>query len=167
MARPRVWSALSERTQQSYLKEGAKHGMSDSATRAYYDNPSNNLATLRRHVTKSGTPIPEHGLTEAQRNPAKYSRYLRKHERGGGGGPSPDELQQLREAAFANHYRKLNEHLKYNEATSRQNILGDPEKPDEYPGMTATEARWTSQATAEQLRERASANYVGNPWWYH
>ncbi len=34
-------------------------------------------------------------------------------------------------------------------------------------GHAYDEATWTDQADSQQIRARASAQYSGNPWWYH
>jgi hypothetical protein len=168
MARPRDWEhSLSAATRRSYEAEGRKRGMSASATRSYYENPSNNLAILRRHVTRSGASIPEGGIKEARNNPAKYRRYLDKHEPVSTGGGAPVDLPDLQDQAFRHHVSQLGEYFKYNSHTVELNAKGDPDNKEVYPGWSARECRLVLRSTAEQLRNLASRKIADNPFWYH
>lgn len=72
------------------------------------------------------------------------------------------------DAAFQNSKRKLSDLRQYNEDTVRANIYGGiTSESGPVPGMSVEEARWTSKASLEQLRDRARYQAEGNPWWYH
>lgn len=158
MARVRSWeTSLSDRTRKSYLKEGAKQGWTESRVKAYYENQSNDLGILRRHVTKSGAPIPEHGIKDAVKNPDKYREYLKKNPPTKTGGlPTLPRDQLERQSVQKMDYLFGNYH-KYNRLAV-QNNMGK---------ATIRELQLTLIAPEEQLLQLASVQRPGNPWYYH
>ena len=150
----------------------------DSLSLEYRERLSRNGITKERYerghkldVARGHANTPEHGLKEARRNPVKYREYLNKRERTGGGKSPEDkayELNQTRDAAFYTIKGYFQDYLKYNEATVLANVYGGrTSESGDVPGMSVAEAKWTSQAPAEAIRQRASSQYSGNPWWYH
>jgi len=158
MARSRNWqTSLSDRTRNAYVKEGAKKGWSESQVRSYYENPSNNLGILRRHVTKSGAPVPEHGMKDVQRNPGKYGDYLKRNPPIKGGGPPPNR-DTLKTDFISNIDNKLGHYFKYGDGkTVRANA----------DRATIRELMLGANASEEQLRDFANDQRPGNPFWYH
>ena len=150
----------------------------DSLSQSYRDRLSRNGITKERYdrghkidVARGHGETPEHGLKEARRNPVKYRKYLQKKERTGGQRPPEDiayELNEARDAAFYAIKGHFQDYLKYNEATVLANVYGGRTRESgDVPGMSLSEARWTSRAMAQAIRQRASSQYSGNPWWYH
>lgn len=157
-SRRKGWDTLSP----GYRKRLESKGI----TKARYDR-GHKLDIARGHGE-----TPEHGIKEARKNPVKYRKYLRKHEPTGPGGKTPEEeareINEAKDAAFFNIKGSFELYLKYNEDTVTANVYGGrTSESGEVPGMSLAEARWTANATIQQLRSRASEQYKGNPWWYH
>lgn len=158
MARPRSWeTSLSDRTRKAYIKEGTKKGWSESQVRAYYENPSNNLGVLRRHVTKSGSAVPEHGLKDAQRNPLKYGDYLKKSQPVKTGGTA-----HSRDYWYNRAVRKMDglfaDRFKYRESVVRHNLQNASTRELQF---------YSDYASEENLLDLASEQRQGNPLYYH
>jgi hypothetical protein len=150
----------------------------DSLSPAYRDRLSRGGIDKSRYerghkldVARGHGSTPEHGLKEARKNPVKYREYLNKKERTGGGKPPEDQAYEINEARDAAFYRikgYFQGYIKYNEATVLANVYGGrASESGDVPGMSLSEARWTSRADSQSIRARASAQYQGNPWWYH
>lgn len=151
----------------------------ESLSKAYRDRLSRKGITKARYerghkldVARGHATTPEHGLKQAKRNPVKYREYLqRKEPRKGGGGPpiqQAKELNNAKDAAYYNIKGRLGNYLKYNDKTVVANVYGGTTgQSGDVPGMSLSEARWTSRADTEELRSRAREQYQGNPWWYH
>jgi hypothetical protein len=78
------------------------------------------------------------------------------------------ELNSARDAAYWNQMGKLGNYVKFYEPTVEANVYGGTTRESgPVPGMTLTQARWTANADAEELRSQATPYYIGNPWWYH
>jgi hypothetical protein len=161
VARPRNWDSLSPKYRARLSRAGI--------TKSRYERGAK-LEFARGH-----SETPEHGKQQASKNPVRYRKYLQKHERfpGGGGTHAPPEdiareLNRARDAAYRNSVQKLSELREYKENTVRANIYGGETSESGYvSGMSLAEARWTSTATLEELRDRARYQEWGNPWFYH
>lgn len=138
-------------------------------TKSKYESGAS-LAKARGHAK-----TPEHPR-EAARNPERYREYNRKREpRTSTHEDIAYTLNSARDAAYFNILGLLGDYIKFREPNVRANVYGGTRRPQhkdetgdiEMPGMTLTEARWTAQADAEELRSRADNNYKRNPWFYH
>ena len=158
-SRRKGWESLSP----GYRKRLESKGI----TKSLYGR-GHNLSSARGHAA-----TPEHGISQARRKPTRYREYLRKHEKISGPPlQTPEEqareLNEAKDAAYLNIKGRLEEYIWYNEQTVLANVYGgDTAESGIVPGMHLAEARWTSSADTEQLRSRASEQYLGNPWWYH
>lgn len=151
----------------------------ESLSPSYRDRLSRNGITKARYerghkldVARGHGETPEHGLKEARRNPVKYRQYLQKRERTGGPKRSDENeaynLNMARDGAFYRIKGFFQDYLKYNETTVLANVYGGrTSESGDVDGMSYDEATWTGQADSQQIRARASAQYSGNPWWYH
>jgi hypothetical protein len=155
-ARNRDWESLSE----AYRKRLSRNGI----TKSRYERGAN-LQAVRGHGN-----TPEHGKKQAARNPVRYRDYLKKHEPRAVSSPedAAHELNRARNAAYRNMTRHLADLRQYNEETVKANVYGGiTSESGLVPGMSLEEARWTSRATLEKLRDRARYQELGNPWFYH
>lgn len=150
----------------------------ESLSASYRDRLSRNGITKERYerghkldVARGHATTPEHGIKQARKNPVKYREYLNKRERTGGGKSPEDIAHDINEARDRAYFRIVGyfqDYLKYNQATVSANVYGGrTSESGDVPGMSVSEAQWTSRADAEQIRSRASQQYQGNPWWYH
>src|SRR5882672_1084481 len=75
MAKPRKpWSQLKDKTKKDKLKYFGEQGLSPGQVSSRYNAGTlGSQAGARRHVTKSGTPVPEHGVKDVVKNPGKYA----------------------------------------------------------------------------------------------
>lgn len=158
--RRRPWESLSE----NYRKRLSRYGI----TKSQYES-GRPLSGARGHGA-----TPEHGLRSARRNPRKYGDYIRKRSVPGTGLPPQNaedeayELNAARDAAFLNFDALLSSYYKYKRATVLANVYGGTtSESGDVPGMSLAEARWTASADAEEIRNHATPQYTGNPWWYH
>lgn len=163
MARKRrAWADLSP----GYRKRLERGGISE---RDYIRG--RNLSAARGHYA-----TPEHGLKSASKNPGKYGDYIRKRtvpeipEVPQSVEEEAYELNNWRDRAFGNIHDKLSgiPGLQYYEPTVEANVYGgETRESGVVKGMSLSEARWTANATQEELRAHAYPQYKGNPWWYH
>ena len=169
----KLWSQLSPATKKRKLGYYKKHrGLSPSQVVSRYNN-----GTLGSQAgTRGHAHTPEHGLREAQKskNPDRYRDYIRKRatpEAKPVSGSAEDEAYELngaRDAAYYNMTGKLRGLPKYHEATVRANVYGgETSESGDVPGMTLGEARWSANASQEELRVYATPQYLKNPWFYH
>jgi hypothetical protein len=122
---------------------------------------------------------PEHGITEAIRNPRKYRKYITRRTKTGPGGRPPEdvarEINDILDAAYKNIKSRLGDYHKYKDANVRSNVYGGLRGPQflgegeqtEMPAMGIVDSIWTANADTEALRSRASNQAEGNPWFYH
>jgi hypothetical protein len=152
--RRKSWESLTPKYRARLSRGGVTRGQYESGA---------SLAKARGHGA-----TPEHPR-EAARHPERYREYNRKRE------PKPRSpedvaytLNSARDAAFFNIAGRLGDYIKYRvESVSTRVYGGTLADGTEMPGMNLTQARWTAQADAEELRSRASDQYKRNPWFYH
>lgn len=113
-------------------------------------------ASLR--AARGHAHTPEHPA-EAERKPRKYQDYL-------------NRLSTLRRKAYKNMDGQIGEYIKFNPRNVKDRINGNKDRHDEeggqgFRGMNRDELKWTMKATEEELIQRATPQYEGNPWWYH
>lgn len=158
-SRRKGWDQLSA----SYRGRLEKAG----TTRSDYER-GRSIARARGHGE-----TPEHGRRQAEKNPVRYRRYLNKKETKTGpkGRTAEDEAYELNEArdkAYAKEHEELHLLLRYNDDTVRLRIYGGiDDEGREHEGQTLYEARWTSTASRDAIRGRASLQDDYNVWWYH
>lgn len=162
MARSRrAWDSLSD----AYRKRLIRNGI----TQRDYER-GRNLSAARGHFA-----TPEHGLKSAKKNPQKYGDYIRKKTVPQAGPPAvqsaEDEARELntwKDRAFANMQFHLRNLPSWYEPTVEANVYGGTTRESgEVRGMNLSEAKWTAQASKEELRAHAMPQYSGNPWFYH
>lgn len=159
--RQRSWESLSPK----YRERLSRYGL----TKSQYESGARPLAAARGHGA-----TPEHGLKDAQKNPAKYGEYIRKRavktkpKVSGSIVAQAYALNSARDAAFLNIVSRLHAYYKFNEDTVRSNVYGGTTaESGNVKGMSLAEAQWTSAADTEELRSNAEPQYRGNPWFYH
>jgi len=113
---------------------------------------------------------PEHGVAQALKNPAKFSKYIAKKNV-----PAPG-LSAMQEAIRKNaeldkafkSMERFKNYIKYNPKTVRANVYGGrTSESGDVSGMDYATATWTSNADMEEIRSMAREQFRGNPWWYH
>lgn len=152
MARKRqTWESLSE----NHRKRLSRHGL----TKASYEAGAS-VTAARGHGN-----TPEHGLKSAK--PGKHDEYIRKRTKPSGV-PVKTVLDAARDAAYLNIHARLSTYYKYNRKTVLANVYGGTtSESGVVPGMTLQEAKWSSNAIEDQLREAATPQQDKNPWYYH
>jgi hypothetical protein len=154
-SRRKGWDQLSP----GYRARLEKAGVSKSA----YDR-GQSLARARGHLE-----TPEHGRRQAEKNPVRYRKYLGKREPRA---KSPEdeayELNKARDRAYAREVEMLRDLLRFNEYTVFVRVYGGIDAEGrEHTGQTLSEAKWTSNASRDAIRGRASLQDEYNVWWYH
>jgi hypothetical protein len=185
MAKPRKpWGQLKDKTRQDKLKYFGEQGLTPAQVRGRYNAGTlGSQAGARRHVTKSGMPVPEHGVKDVVKSPGKYegSGY-RPRKAVSLTAPQENELrirvtQRIR-ALLEGSPRGFNaESIQENvwKMTAEQLIAGIGATESDLREWAAPQPRrgdapimgpffhmmaWDGKAKRTRL-------YTVNPWWYH